>query len=468
MAEATSGGEPVLSVGQVAAGLRELLEDRVGRLWIVGEISNCRRYASGHTYFTLKDDDAQLEAVLFRNAAQRLGFEPEDGLEVLAYGELDFYAARGKLQLVVRALEARGEGMLRLAFERLRSRLEAEGLFAPELKRAIPRLPRALGVVASLGSASLHDVLEVSGRRWPALPLRIAPTRVQGAGAEHEIARALEALDAHGDIDCILLVRGGGSLEDLQAFNTEVVARAIRACSVPVVCGVGHEVDVTIADLAADLRAPTPSAAAEQALPERAGLLQILARDWRRLQRAARQACAQQSASLARRHAALEVRAPAARLAAQRARVEGLQRGLRAAIHALCESESARWSRSAGQLPRLARRLGAECGRRFAGLPPALLRETLRSVESSRVRLERLAAGLEALSPLAVLGRGYAIARREADGAIVRRSRDVVSGEALRLRLGEGELHVRVEAPPGAVVGDGAPRGGRDVSGPGR
>jgi len=379
-----------------------LLEERIGRVWVVGEVSNLHRARSGHLYFTLKDDAGQLRAALFRNAARRVVFEPEDGLEVLAYGDLSVYEPRGDLQLIVRQLEPRGLGALQLAFEQLRARLEAEGLFDPARKRPLPALPSRIGVVTSPTGAAIRDVLEVTGRRYRAASITIAPTRVQGVGAEHEIAAALDALCAHAEVDLILLVRGGGSLEDLQAFNSEVVARAIARASRPVVSGVGHEVDVTIADLAADARAATPSAAAELAVPDAADLARQLARDWRRLSRALRaifERCAQQ---LAREGDALQMLAPSARLAVQRAR-------LRAALR-------------------------------------ALLRAGAASAERGRSRLAQLAARLDSLSPLAVLDRGYALVRRARDGAIPRRADELERGERLAVRLAEAQLEAIVES----------------------
>jgi exodeoxyribonuclease VII large subunit len=393
---------PVFAVGDLLAGLRSLLEDRVGRVWVVGEVSNLRRAASGHVYFTLKDERGQIRAALFRASAQRLVFEPEDGLEVLAYGEITVYEARGDLQLIVRQLEPRGEGALRVAFEQLRRRLEAEGLFDAARKRGLPALPRRLGVVASAESAALRDVLEVTGRRWPALPLCIATSRVQGAGAEHEVAAALDALAAQGGVDAILLVRGGGSLEDLWAFNTETLARAIARCPVPVVCGVGHEIDVTIADLVADLRAPTPSAAAELAVPDRSALARALASEGQRLRQAVRAVLAQVGARLAHRREALARHAPTARLAAWRARLEALSRALPLAARA---------------------RLSA-----------------------GRAALGEAAGRLESLSPLAVLGRGYALVRRARDGAILRRADQLAPGERLAVRLAEAELEAELRA----------------------
>lgn len=389
-------------VGEVLAGVRRLLDDRVGRLWVVGEVSNLRRPASGHLYFTLKDEEGQLRAALFRSTARRLPFEPEEGMEVVVYGELTVYEPRGELQLVVRALEPRGAGALQVATEALRRRLEAEGLFEASRKRALPRLPRRVGVVTSASGAALRDVLEVSRRRLPSLPLLLAPCRVQGAGAEVEIAAALAALDEGGRVDVILLVRGGGSLEDLQPFNTERVARAVAACAAPVVCGVGHEVDVTIADLAADARAPTPSAAAELAIPDRRELAGALAQRRARLERAVRGRLASHRAALAHGERVLRAHAPGRRVAAGRERWEAARR--------------------------------------------ALLRAARTRLERGRARLERGAAGLDSLSPLAVLGRGYALVRRARDGAIVRGADDAPAGERIAVRVARAELAARVES----------------------
>jgi exodeoxyribonuclease VII large subunit len=386
-------------VSELVAGMRGLLEQRVGRVWVAGELSNLHCAASGHYYFTLKDAGAQLRAALFRSAARRLVFEPEEGLEVLVFGQPTVYEPRGDLQLLVRHLEPRGRGALQLAFEQLRARLELEGLFDAARKRPLPALPRRIGVVTSAVGAAIHDVIEVSGRRFPGIPLLLAATRVQGEGAEQEIAAALGALASVAEVDVILLVRGGGSLEDLRPYNSECLARALRACRVPVVSGVGHEVDVTIADLAADVRAPTPSAAAALAVPERARLAERAERDARRLVAAAQRAVERCAERHARAHEALRAHAPREKLRARRARLEAAWRALEAAAR--------------------------------------------RATERRAPRLRAAAAGLDALSPLAVLGRGYAIVER-ASGGIVRRASEVAEGEALRIRLARGELEAAV------------------------
>ena len=394
--------EPVYTVAQLVAGLKRLLAERVGRIWVVGELSGVHVARSGHIYFSLKDDSSQLRCALFRSAARGLAFEPEDGLEVLVQGDVSLYEARGELQLVARRLEPRGQGALQLAFEQLRQRLEAEGLFDAARKRPLPPLPERIGVVTSPTGAAIHDILEVTGRRFPGTKIVIAPTRVQGDGSEDEIAAALDSLAVLADVDLILLARGGGSLEDLRAFNSETVARAIVRAPAPVLCGVGHEVDVTIADLCADLRAPTPSAAAELATPDGEAYRSELLANWRRLRRAMRAHLDHGAQRLARERDALRVLAPTARVAAQRVRLHAAERALRRAA-----------------------RLTAD---------------------RSRARLAELAGRLDSLSPLAVLSRGYALVRRSDNGAIVRGVGDVDVGDALSVRVAAAELEVSVKS----------------------
>jgi len=392
--DAAGRARRVYAVGDLLAGISALLQDRVGRVWVAGEVSNLHRAASGHCYFTLKDERGQIRAALFRQAAARVPFELEEGLEVL-------YEQRGDLQIIVRELEPRGQGALQLAFEQLRARLEAEGLFEEARKRPIPRFPRRVGIVTSLGAAALRDVIEVAGRCFPAAPLLISPTRVQGEGAAEEIAAALDTLAAHGGVDVILLVRGGGSLEDLWAFNMETVARAIERCEIPVACGVGHETDFTIADWVADLRAPTPSAVAARVLPDRAALLGQLDRDRRRLAGAMEGVLEGLRTRLTREQGALRALAPTARLAAQHAR-------LRRASELLSR---------AGQALR----------------------------EGRQQQLAELAARLDSLSPLAVLARGYALVRRLPDGAIPRRAAELARGDRLAIQLAAADVEAVVE-----------------------
>src|SRR2546428_1421397 len=295
----------ILTVTQLAALVRAALEGGVGSVWVAGEISNLRRAPSGHVYFTLKDEESQLDAVLFRSAAQALAFRPAAGVEVLVRARASLSPRRGALQLSVAAREPRGRGALQLAFEQLKTRLGAEGLFAAARKRPLPRFPRAVGIVTALGGAVIHDMRTVLHARWPACRIVVRPVRVQGAGAGRELAEGIRDLNRLGGLDVLIVGRGGGSLEDLWAFNEEITARAIAASAIPVVSAVGHEVDFTIADFVADARAPTPTAAAALVVPDREEV----------------------AAGLARAEAGLR-RALARRVAAARARVAGLERAL--------------------------------------------------------------------------------------------------------------------------------------------
>jgi exodeoxyribonuclease VII large subunit len=394
-------GRRVHKVGALLAGINGLLQDRVGRVFVQGEISNLHRASSGHIYFTLKDDRGQMRAAFFRSAASRIRFELEEGMEVVASAEVGVYEARGDLQLIVKGVEPVGLGALQLAFEQLRSRLEGEGLFDESRKQRLPKLPQRIGVVTSPTSAAVRDIIHVAGRRFPAAALLISPTRVQGEGAEVEIAAALRDVVAYGDVDLVIVARGGGSLEDLWCFNSEEVARAVAACGVPVVSGVGHETDLTICDLVADVRAPTPSAAAELALPDRAALRDDLGRKYERLLGAIRWLLEDAGARLAKERDALRMLAPHARLAAQRSRLQAAARAI---------------------------------GRLGRGLQ-----------ESHRARLGALAARLDSLSPLAVLGRGYALVRSEPGGAILRARADVAVGDRLAVRLAEARLIATVD-----------------------
>src|SRR6516162_1533348 len=276
-------GRDVYSVSRLNREVRVLLERGLGVLWVQGELSNFSEPASGHWYFSLKDRDAQLRCAMFRSKNALLGFTPRAGQQVLVRGRISVYEARGEYQLIVEHLEEAGVGALRREFERLKTRLAAEGLFALERKRALPRFPRRIGVITSPSGAALHDILKILARRFPPAAVLLYPTAVQAAAAVPALAAALGVASARAECDVLILARGGGSLEDLWAFNDERVARAIHACALPVVCGVGHEIDFTIADFVADARAPTPSAAAELVVPDTQACLEALARTAQRL-----------------------------------------------------------------------------------------------------------------------------------------------------------------------------------------
>lgn len=413
----------VLSVSQLTDQLRGVVEEKFPAVWVEGEISNFRLYSSGHAYFTLKDENAQLRAVLFRTRTRRIRFEPGDGQHVLAFGSLEVYAQRGEYQLVVELLEPRGLGALQLAFEQLKQRLGAEGLFEAARKRPLPRFPRTIGVATSPSGAAIRDILRIIGRRFAGLHIVIAPCRVQGEGAAGEIVQAIADLNRLGGVDVIIAGRGGGSLEDLWAFNEEVVARAIAGSKIPVISAVGHEVDVTIADFVADLRAPTPSAAAELVVREKQAIADGLLALRRRLDRAVRRPLT----DLERRVDDTRSRLDHASHVAHRRfahRVELLTARLKAV------SPFNRLGVGRHRLDRAHGRLGGA----VAG-----------GVLTARHRLASAVGRLESLSPLAVLGRGYSLTRTP-EGAVVRRARDVREGSRLSVLLGEGALDCRVES----------------------
>lgn len=395
-AEPEPAAEPrVWSVSQVNRAVRSLLESTVDALWVAGEVGNWTRSRQGHCYFTLKDDRAQLRCVLWRSDAERLPADPEEGMQVRVYGSLTLYEARGEYQMAVRRVEADGaEGLWRLAFEKLRRKLDEEGLLDAARKRPIPRFPAAVGIVTSPSGAALHDILTVLRRRAPWIRVVLRGARVQGEGAAKEVARAVGALGASGLVDVLIVGRGGGSIEDLWAFNEEPVARAVAACPIPVVSAVGHEVDVTISDLVADLRAPTPSAAAEAVAPDGAALTAQLRGVPERLARGLRGTVGRRQARCGEQLAGL-TRAMERRLAPARQAVD----------------------------------LGAD----------RLERSVRRLVERRRERLGHLAGRLQALSPLAILDRGYAVARTH-EGALLRRVAEFPEGRAFVLRVRDGSV----------------------------
>jgi exodeoxyribonuclease VII large subunit len=392
----------VLTVWDLTAQIKDLLESSFPTVWVAGEISNFTRPQSGHCYLTLKDDRAQLRAAIWKNAAARVRFDLHDGLEVICRGHIDVYAPRGSYQLIIEHVEPRGIGALDLALRQLRERLAKEGLFDPARKRPLPPFVRRIAVVTSPTGAAIHDFLQVLGRRWRGTDVLVVPTRVQGDGAGEEIAAAIAAVNRLAlPVDCLVVTRGGGSLEDLWAFNEEVVVRAIHASRIPVVSAIGHEIDVTLSDLVADVRALTPSEAAELVAPAADELLAGL----RQVQK---------------------------RLAAA---VRGCTLSARSRLDAAARHYVFR--RPYQQIHDLARRLD-ELGTRSS----RAMRQRLRL---ARGRVEGAAAQLESLSPLAVLGRGYSITQRAADGRVVRNAAELTAGEQVTTRFAQGQAVSRVE-----------------------
>ncbi len=434
---------PVLSVSELLRDVRALLERGFPRVWVEGEISNFSCPRSGHWYFTLKDENAQMRCAMFRSDNRRLDFRPEDGMSVLARGRLTLYEARGDFQLVVETLEETGDGALRRAFEALKQRLLAEGLFDEARKRPLPALPRRIGVLTSPTGAALHDILSVLRRRFPAIPVRLYPIPVQGEGAAREIARMLRLAGRRRDCDVLILARGGGSLEDLWAFNEEIVARAVAESPIPVITGIGHQVDFTIADFCADLRAPTPSAAAEAVVPD--------ADEWRQrighLESRLHQAMDQRLERLRERldHLQARLRHPRARLEQLRQRGDDLERRLLRAWQQSQEHHRRRLDdlvhrlHAAGPRNRL-----AATREHLSHLEDRLRQSQQRRLERERTRLHGLMRALHAISPLGTLDRGYALVEK-ADGPLVQSVHDVAAGERIRVRLHDGRIACRVE-----------------------
>ena len=432
----------VLTVSQLNQRARHLLEDVFPQVWVEGEISNLARPASGHLYFTLKDSQAQVRCALFRQNALKVRQALRDGLAVKVRGKVSLFEGRGDYQMIADAVEPAGDGALRLAFEALKEKLAGEGLFATERKRPLPAHAQRVGIVTSPTGAVIRDIISVFRRRAPQVSLTLVPTAVQGREATAQIVRALALADAQG-FDALILARGGGSLEDLWCFNEEAVARAVAACKTPIVSAVGHETDVSISDFVADVRAPTPSAAAELLAPDSSGLRQRLEGLERRLLLRMRQLIAHQHLrldGLTRR-----LRHPGERLRQQAQRLDDLEMRLQRALDRQVSQRRER-------LARLETRLAAQHPGRALGLLrqrldalaarlPRAMRETL---GTRRLELQSQVQTLHAFSPLATLGRGYSILLDER-GQAIRSASQTQPGQRLKARLGEGELEVRVE-----------------------
>src|SRR5512146_137589 len=441
---ASGSARQVLTVSELTSLVRTSIESTFPDLWLEGEISNLRMPGSGHVYCTLKDESSQIRAVLFRSNALRVRFTLQEGMQVIVRGRLTVYEPRGEYQIVLAAGEPKGIGALQLAFEQLKERLAAEGLFDQSRKKPLPAFPRTVGVVTSLTGAAIRDILTVLQRRWPTLHISIAPVQVQGAGAGRQIADALSLLNEQGAVEVIIVGRGGGSQEDLWCFNEEVVARAIAGSRTPVVSAVGHEIDVTLADFAADYRAPTPSAAAEMVIPVfeevRERLLDLTTRTGQAMVR----------------HCLFEYQ-----------RIDSCNRGL-AYIRFRIQEESQRTDEMTDRLQTMvqlrlaaARDLVRDGQRELTGLNPILMvkqglammpqvmkrleRQMAVFINHQQRRVEAAIAQLNNLSPLAILGRGYSILSRARDGTILRRAEDVQTGEEIVARLSHGQLSCTVK-----------------------
>ena len=430
----------IYSVTRLNREVRAVLEGSFPLIWVEAEISNFVCPSSGHFYFSLKDEQSQVRCAMFRSRNMHLRFKPKNGQQILARARISLYEGRGEFQLIVEHMEEAGDGLLRRRFDELKHKLAAEGLFDPSRKRALPLLPRRIGVVTSPTGAAIRDIISVLSRRFPSIPLLLYPVPVQGQGASEMIAKALDTASRRADCDVLILARGGGSLEDLWAFNEEVVARAVAACAVPVVAGIGHEIDFTIADFAADLRAPTPSAAAETVTPDIAdwsarltALANQIDQCWQRQLQRDRQRLRWLLGRLQQQH-------PGVRLRQQQQRLDELENRLwREWAHGL-RHRLARLQQLRETLQRHSPTLRMAAAQRHTDeLQRRLGTAISRILERQRQRLNHFGQTLHTVSPLATLERGYAIVQTE-DGQIVRTARQVATGTRVEARLAKGML----------------------------
>ncbi|HET7216566.1 MAG TPA: exodeoxyribonuclease VII large subunit [Vicinamibacterales bacterium] len=436
----------VVTVSELTGSIRALLESGFGDVWVEGEISNCRLWNTGHLFFTLKDGGAQIRVVMYRSAVRYLKFKAEDGQHVVARGRLAVYEPKGEYQLLCDHLQPHGLGALQLAFEQLKKKLQAEGLFEQVRKRALPALPAIIGVVTSLEGAALRDIVKVITRRYPHVHLLIRPTRVQGDGAAAEIADAVRSIGRVRGVSVIIVARGGGAAEDLVPFNQEPVARAIAASPVPIITGVGHEVDFTIADFVADVRAPTPSAAAEIVLAAHGELCARIDRQTGRLRGA-------MASAVERRRARVHMLTSRRALAGVPARVALRGRHTAELTHQLRTAMVAALARRQREVQSLRVRLDAhDLRRRLAAIHGKLNAAATRLLAAVRRRRDRAhgrlgaaVARLDSLSPLAVLGRGYAVCWNDERTAIVRQASSVQAGDRVHVTLHEGALTCQVQ-----------------------
>lgn len=442
----------VLTVTELTARIRTLLEERFIDVWVEGELSNCRVWNTGHMYFTLKDEAAQIKAVMFRSALRHLRFTPQDGLQVVARGRLSVYDPKGEYQMICEHFEPAGLGALQLAFEQLKRRLAAEGLFDQQRKRPLPALPRKIGVVTSTDGAAVRDILKVLLRRYPNAHIVIRPTRVQGEGAANDVARAISAIAKVPGVDVAIIARGGGSIEDLWTFNEEVVARALARCPIPTISAIGHETDVTIADFVADLRAPTPSAAAEMVVARKDDFCGRIDRLQRHLGATLRTRVHLAGARLRSLEAAPAYAGLGARVALRGRHASELAYELRRTLAARVAGRMRSYQSLRLALERLdfRRRLGT-VRTRLAAVDGTLVAASLQRRHAASVRLSEAAARLDSLSPLAVLGRGYAVCWTADRSTVVRDASRVGIGDRVLVTVEKGELSCEVTGRHGGA-----------------
>ncbi|HEH9404141.1 TPA: exodeoxyribonuclease VII large subunit [Aeromonas bestiarum] len=441
----SSQQQQVFTVTRLNSAVRMILEQDLGLVWLTGELSNLAMPSSGHWYFSLKDLGAQVRCAMFKGNNRRVAFRPQDGMQVLVQARVSLYEPRGDYQLIIESMQPAGDGILALRFEELKRRLGAEGLFDEGRKRPLPREPRAVGLITSATGAALHDMLTVLKRRAPDLPVFIYPTQVQGSAAIGQIVAAIALANRRAEVDVLIVGRGGGSLEDLWCFNEEAVARAIANSAIPVISAVGHEVDVTISDFAADLRAPTPSAAAELVAPDNQARIQRLSHLWQRLAQGIgrHQTAARHGFALLQKR--LDHQDPKRRLEQQSQRLDELSARLQQLMNQRLHQGERRLAnlelRLQGKSPE---RLLAAGKRRHQLAEERLYALIAKRQDLASHRLAMLTARLDGVSPLATLGRGYSITRTQS-GEVISRAAQVNAGQTLVTTLAEGHLQVRVE-----------------------
>jgi exodeoxyribonuclease VII large subunit len=432
------------TVSELSGRIRGLLAGEFTDIWVAGEISGCHTAASGHCYFTLKDEESQIQCVCFRNTLRYLRFKPQDGVAALVRGSIDVYEARGQYQLIADSIEPQGHGALQLAFEQLKKKLAAEGLFEASRKRPLPKMPARIGIVTSPGGAVIQDLLNILLRRFPGLHIRLYPALVQGEGSREQVCQGLDYFSRSGWAQVVIVARGGGSIEDLWTFNEETVARAIANSSVPVISAIGHETDFTIADFVADLRAPTPSAAAELAVPTSQEILEQIAGAEHKLIQHARYRLAMAARELHQRGVERASAALHRRIGRAQQRVDELDYRMRDCMQRTLDARRRRLEDQAARLrgQDLRVRFGEVRRRLHIAEAAALHAWRTRSALAGR-RLETLSAHLSQLSPLRILERGYAIVRNER-GAVVKTTADAPPDAVVDIRVARAALRARV------------------------
>ena len=431
----------VYSISRLNQEARQLLEGSFPLIWVEGEISNLARPASGHWYLSLKDESAQVRCAMFRGRNRLLRFTPENGMQVLARVRVSLYEARGDYQLIIEHLEEAGHGALRRAYELLKERLAVEGLFAEAHKRSVPTLPERIGVITSATGAAIRDILSVLQRRFPAIPVLIYPVPVQGAQAAPLIARMITLAATRRDCDVLILARGGGTLEDMWAFNEECVARAIFDCDIPLVTGIGHEIDFTIADFAADLRAPTPSGAAELISPDREEWRQSLAAAANRLRASIRQQLSQENRRLSWLRTRLQQQHPGQRLQQRSQRLDELEQRLGRALDNGLRHHQSLLREYRARLQHYNPLQGIAQEQAHCHQLRQRLKQAIRQrLDLSTQQLQGLCRALDAISPLATLGRGYAILSRLPEHELLHDARQVQPGDRVEARLAQGRI----------------------------